>query len=227
MRGGEDAAVADAAEGWDALNDGLVAGIHHALNNRLGTLKAVGQVVEADLAPHHPLSGALAVELERLEAAVELLRLLAREKAGPEALLLEPVVADARRLFEMHHSLREMTLTASLQPGVGPLWIDPADLLRSLLTLTAAAAAATGERAAIGIEATGDAAEVVIVIRAGGDGDGSAEDLARVGTTEAKRLLERAGGSLETEADPAGFAATIRLPTLMEVRRREREGSGG
>src|SRR5690606_34296493 len=105
----DDAAQASSHRATDAL----IAGLHHAVNNRMAALGAVGQVLETDLAAEHPLAGAIAEELQRLESTAGLLRLLVQGD-GPEPVQLELVVRDAAQLLQMHHELRDLSLDVEL-----------------------------------------------------------------------------------------------------------------
>ena len=61
---------------WIELSDGLVAGIHHALNNRMAALGGAVQVLQGDIEVEHPLISLLSTEVRRLEGTASLLRYL-------------------------------------------------------------------------------------------------------------------------------------------------------
>jgi C4-dicarboxylate-specific signal transduction histidine kinase len=208
--------------GWPELHDGLVAGLHHALNNRLAALSAVGQVVEADLAAEHPLSGSLRAELRRLESTVSLLGLLVAGSGDPEPVHLPTALHEARQLLALHHSLRDVLLEVEVDDSLLPVWIDPAALLRALLGLLAAVGSrAGGDASRLRIEARGDQESVRIDVGARGAAAGADAAATRIGTAWVEAILRRAGGRLEV-ADAAGaLTLSATLPTLPEVRRRE------
>jgi hypothetical protein len=219
-------------ESWSRLNDGLIAGVHHAINNRMGALSAVSQVLEADLPAGHPLAGALREEIRRLEAATEVLRLLITEGEG-EPVQVETVVGQAKSLVELHHSLRDLELEIRLAEGLYPLWIDPAALRRALAILVAVAGrrAASGDRK-VTLAVTGTPQEVQILVTAegnlapgaGGDfgSETEAKGLDRIEEEAAGALLERWWGKFDRVDDEGGrVSLRITLPTLPEARRRE------
>ncbi|MEX0912420.1 MAG: hypothetical protein WD031_03240, partial [Gemmatimonadota bacterium] len=147
----------------------------------------------------------------------------------------EPVIADAARLFEMHHALRDLPLSVELEEGLYPLWIDPSDLLRAVLVLLAIASAhAQGGSGELRITASGDARYVDLMIASATEaaaaqaGEGPAEAagiLAGIAPESAKELVRPWGGEVTVEEGRNGeLRLRLRLPTLPEVRRREKEG---
>lgn len=212
------------ADSWLRISEGLIAGVHHALNNRMAALSAVGQVLEADLPASHPLANALSGEIQRLENTAGMLRLLISSR-DPEPVQLEAITSDLSRLFFMHHALRDLALDIEIAEGLYPLWVDPAALLRALTILTAVA----GERAATGnqrvrVGATGTPVTVEIAIHAEGSADEeefSSRELNGVEWGGAGALLRDWGGEVEMEERGDELILKLRLPTLPEARRRE------
>jgi hypothetical protein len=211
--------------GWTRLSDGLIGGIHHTLNNRMAALSAVAQILEADTDVDHPLTGAMANELRRLEQTVSLLSLLVGgDRAEP--LQLEAVVAGVERLFDMHHSLRELKLEVELSSDLYPLWISPSALRRALLLMVASAGrrARRGEKSVL-LQASGD--ERVVEVKVSGRGPAPDPETADPGLETATpagaaTLLLPWGGDLRVEEDEDGLVLTAEILTLPEARKRER-----
>jgi hypothetical protein len=213
-------------DSWIRLSDGLIAGVHHTLNNRLGALSAVSQIIESDLPANHPLAGALNAEIHRLEISVGVLRLLSGGAGDPQPLQVGSTIEDASRLLSLHHGLRDVRLDVSVDDTLLPLWTDPSHLLRALLLMMAVAGRrANGGDGTVRVAATGDAKTVRIEVEAsGGDETAGSYGLVGVEVDGAEVLLKAAGGELETKVGAEGITMSAILPTLPEVRRREAAG---
>jgi hypothetical protein len=203
-------------EVWLPVSAELIAGVHHALNNRVGALSAVTQVLEGEMNAAHPLRLALADEVKRLQATVRVLTLLPRPAdAVPEPVLLPDLLPGITELYGLHHGVRDTECVAETEDGILPLYCEPTLLAHLLLTLLIAAGETAREAGAqVRLRASGDEREVVVTIEPEG-----AETL----RVEALRAwAEELGGAV------AGGAGRyeLRLPTLLEVRRRERESGG-
>lgn len=214
-------AAGGGAASWVGLSEGLISGVHHALNNRMAALRAVGQVVEADLPPDHPLAGALATELQRLEETVGLLSLLGEDDRGPEPVQVADVVADAVRLFEMHHSLRDLPLYTEIDPGLLPVLTRPPALLRGLLLLLALGARAKPRD--LRLTAEGDERVVRITVVPGEPRDQEENDgePRAISVADLEKVFEEAGGTLSAETDGGERRLQATVLTLPEARRRE------
>jgi hypothetical protein len=203
-------------EVWLPVSAELIAGVHHALNNRVGALSAVTQVLEGEMNAAHPLRLALADEVKRLQATVRVLTLLPRPAdAVPEPVLLPDLLPGITELYGLHHGVRDTECVVETEHGILPLYCEPTLLAHLLLTLLIAAGETAREAGAqVRLRASGDEREVVVTIEPEG-----AETL----RVEALRAwAEELGGAV------AGGAGRyeLRLPTLLEVRRRERESGG-
>jgi signal transduction histidine kinase len=215
MRPGESAVVPE--EVWLPVSAELIAGVHHALNNRVGALSAVTQVLEGEMGAQNPLRLALADEVKRLQATVRTLTLLPRHAdATPEPVHLPDLLPGVVELYGLHHGVRDTACVVETQDGILPLYCEPTLLAHLLLTLLVAAGEAARE-AGTGVRllARGDAREVTVTIEPQGEIAG-----------EAAMRVE----ALRPWADELGGAVSggagryrLRLPTLPEVRRRERE----
>lgn len=217
---------------WFRVSDDLVLGLHHTLNNRVAALSAAVQVLQSDVAADHPLRGVLAGELERLRATVELLSLLPRGRRGPEPVQLSDALAGVASLCQCHNLLRDLPLRIEEAPGLLPVWIEPSALTHALLVLVSAAGRAAQGRDAgeIRLRCHGDDRAITVEVSAAGGGERrreggwEEEGLPDIDPRALEPLLREHGGTLEIRPDPAGRSAyRFHLPTLLEVRRRQRE----
>ncbi len=193
---------------WMALSDDLLAGLVHALNNRVTAMTACAELLT--LGDRQVASdGLLPAEVVRLQRTSALISLLPARETPAEATELAVVLEDAVALHAHHPQLRTVECTVERsgprQAVRAPRWA----LLRLLTLLVHAAKSAAGaerlERATLHL--FGDDARVALrAISREGVGDYAAA------------MVERCNGVLEHEGDEL----TIVLPSLAEVRRRER-----
>lgn len=195
------------AAGWSELSEGLISGVHHALNNRMAAIRAVGQVLDADLPAHHPLGGALTAELDRLEQTARTLRLLGVVAGERVPVQIGDVLRDATTLFEAHHDLRDTALEIGSAESSLPVLVDPDGILRGLLIILSQAASGN-DSVEVGVE--GNEATVSLLVQAASFNPDEAA------LAEAERLLGAAGG--EVKLDVAGVR--VEMLTLPEARRR-------
>jgi hypothetical protein len=208
---------------WLGLCDGLVDGIHHSLNNRMAALAGVAQVLETELPPGHPLGGVMTDETRQMESTVALLRTLVRGRDGPAPIQPADALADAKRLFAVHHSLRDLRLEIETDPGVLPLWVEPSRITHALVILVAAAGrrARQGQRT-VRVSCAGDERAVAFTVLAeGGLPDEGEEDdrLREVDPAAAGTMLREFGGVLSIQEEAEGIRLELRLPTLLTAQR--------
>ena len=208
-----DTSASTGAEEWLALSDELLAGLVHALNNRVAALSACSEL--AALGDSEMLKdGILATEIERLQRASALFALLpARDRPG-EALDLAPVLEDAMLLHSHHPRMPAIEGVLECQGLVHAVRAPRWALVR-LLVLLVDAAKTTAREACV------DRFELTM---SGGD------DAVRVwcrarrpGLTYAARVAALCGGTLVSEGD----LLVLTLPSLQETRRRERMARDG
>ena len=189
-----------AADGpWLTVSDALLRGVGHALNNRAAALSAVVQVLasEAD----GPLEGALRAETERLQRAVELLRLLPRRwDSEPEPVLVADLVKSAIELLVLHADLPELRYEWTPDGSLPPVLVEPSLLTHVLCLLGTAAAREAGRTGARSVAFRGSSTgEVVRVEVSVGEGNpayaGPDEEGENTDADAARALLARAGGS--------------------------------
>jgi hypothetical protein len=210
------------AEAWRRVGDELIAGIHHTLNNRAGALGAVAQVLALELEADHPLRAALADEVQRLHETVGALTLLPlRDGAAEEPVLLSELLPRVVELYGYHHGVRDTACRVEGAASVLPLWVEPSRLAHLLLAMTVAAGEAAREAGGAAlVRCSGD--DSVVEVRIGVE-DGAAAPAD--GADALAPWAAQMGGSLGREAGPGGAAELVlRLPTLPEVRRRQRGG---
>jgi len=206
-------ADAPVGEDWRSISEELLKGLVHALNNRVASLSASVELARLGDEEEDPLT-VLPEEIAHLHRVNALFALLPQRKAGAESLELRDVLDDAIRLHEHHPQLRggHVALTFEGAPAVvrAPRWA----LIRTMVMLVHAAKGdARSERG--GIDAT---------IRVSGD---DATVSVRVSSPEAPSddlvaLAARCGGVVVRTNDEL----VLTLPSLRELRRREREGRG-
>lgn len=204
-----------AEEAWLPVSDALLAGVHHALNNRLATLSALAQLLALGGAPAPET--ALPREMERLGETLRLLGLLPRHPGERSVPLRVPdFLPDALALVAQHRDLREVEFSLEADPEALPVLAEESALIRAVLALLVAVGVAAHEGGAgrVAVRLGGDETFVSLEAEPGGDAVGGS--LGGAGLTP---LWEAAGGEVEiTETGVIG-----RMPTLTEARRRERE----
>ncbi|HTK50047.1 MAG TPA: hypothetical protein VL328_18835 [Gemmatimonadaceae bacterium] len=208
--------MADAAphpDDWSTISNELLHGLVHALNNRMAALGALVELARLGDEPGDTLEG-LSDELTMLGQVNALFALLPERRSEPEALELSAALDDALRLHAHHPRLRHVGCEALVDDALSPVRAPRWALVRALVLLVHAAKRAgesLQDRGVATIQLRADGPEVVVRVEA--PGTPAAELLA---------LAERCGARAEREGD----ALTLRLPTLAELRRRERELRG-
>jgi C4-dicarboxylate-specific signal transduction histidine kinase len=201
------------AEAWLAASDGLVAGVHHALNNRLGTVSALVQLASMDGGPGPEAMGALREELERMGATLRLLGMIPRRPGEePIPLRLSELLPDALALVAQHRDARDVRFAVETAPDLLPVLCAESALVHALLALLAGAAVAASEAgtARVDVRCTGDERRVTLEVEPEGDAVGGPVSGAGLAA-----LFAAAGGDAETTE--TGIIA--RLPTLLAGRR--------
>jgi hypothetical protein len=197
-------------EDWRTISDELLQGLVHALNNRVAALSAFVELAKLGDEEGDPLT-VLPTEIAQLHRVNALFALLPERKAEAEALELRAVIDDAILLHQHHPRLRgeQVAVTFEGVPGVvrAPRWA----LLRALVMLVDAAKR-PGESARGHAEAAlrvlGDDATVSVHVAT-----------ALSPSADLVALAQRCGGHATRTAD----AIVLTMPSLGELRRRERE----
>lgn len=202
-----------AGEAWLAAADGLVAGVHHAINNRLGTLSALAQLAAMGGSPGAQALAALREETERMGSTLRLLALLPRRPAEePIPLQLGEVLPEALALVAQHREVRDVEFAVETAPDLLPVLCPETALVHALLVLLVGAgvAAREGGAARVDVRCSGDEHRVTLEVEPEGDAVGGP-----LGGAGLAALFAAAGA--ETEATETGIIA--RLPTLLAGRR--------
>jgi hypothetical protein len=193
---------------WATISDDLLQGLIHALNNRVAALSAFLELARLGDAvdPLAELPG----EITHLQGLSALFALLPERRTQAEALELSTALDDAIRLHEHHPRFRaeryEVRYEGTAIPVRAPRWA----LVRTLVMLLHAAKrdeGATGGRDAVSVVVRAD--EVTMSVRV----------TAAAASRDLIAAAGLAGGSIAREAETLVF----RLPSLAELRRRERQ----
>jgi hypothetical protein len=199
---------ADGAAQWAALNDALLAGLVHMLNNRVTALSVCAEL--ATMGDEQMVTGGvLMTEVRRLQAASAMIGLIPSRSHQLEALELRPVLDDALAVHAHHPRTRlvECAVLADdvMQPVRAPRWA----LLRLMLVLVDAAkdAASDAARSAV-FRLTSDEREVRLRIVTPLDGGAYGTEMAAM-----------CGGALSRQ----GEELVLVMPSLLALRQRERD----
>jgi hypothetical protein len=121
------------------LVDHALQGLHHALNNRIGSLSAVVELYQlGDLPPDGSGFESLAADLTRLTDCNRVLRLLPRDSVvGEEALILDDVLADVLAIHRYLHDARDIPVTIVPTRYVEPVRVERWAFVRVLTLLLA------------------------------------------------------------------------------------------
>jgi hypothetical protein len=197
----------DSAE-WLSLSDDLLAGLVHALNNRVTALSVFAELInQGD--NQVTSGGVLATEVDQLQRVAALLAMLPARNQAAEALEVGPVLGDACALHAHHPRIRAMECVIERSGELPPVRADRWALLRLLLLVVHAAkgAAMAARRERVTLYLTGGADSLTLRAFSGNEGGG----------VYASALATRCGGTLRR----AGGEIELTLPSLKEVRRRE------
>ena len=126
-------------EEWLDLVDRALEGLHHALNNRIGSLSALVELYQlGDLPTDGSGFGNLAADLTRLGECNRVIRLLPRDSvAGEEPLILDDVLADVLAIHRYLHDVRDLQVTIVPTRYVEPVRVERWALVRVLTLLLA------------------------------------------------------------------------------------------
>jgi signal transduction histidine kinase len=125
------------ADEWLALVDQVLLGLDHALNNRLGALRAFAELLRDE----HWRSTSAATdsvqkEVARLEETTSVVRLLARPRQVSKAgLVVEEVMMDVVRIQSMLYDVRDTPIDFVPGPPLEPIWSERSALIRLLSLL--------------------------------------------------------------------------------------------
>jgi C4-dicarboxylate-specific signal transduction histidine kinase len=203
------------ADGWATISNELLQGLIHALNNRVAALGALVELARLDAQEAAESLEGLTGELAQLGRVNALFALLPDRHSEAEALELPDLLDEALALHAHHPRLRNQTCSVSYAGTVLPVRAPRWALLHALVMLVHVA-----KRAA---ESVQDRGGVPLLVEANEDWV-----VVRVRQTiepppDLAALAVRCGAELDREGD----AIALRLPTLLELRRRRRDGGAG
>jgi hypothetical protein len=205
------------------LVDQVCHGIHHALNNRIGSLSALLELTRlGDLPPNDPAFASLSTELTRLEDCARTVRLLPRATMGEEPLIVDDVLADVLAVHAFLHELRETPFTIAPTRFVEPVRAERWALVRALvLVLADAKRLAKTTRASVHATIESDERAVRIEFRVSSGSQPVSQFPTPVREPYAERLAAVFGGSVTRREG----SVELRLPTL-KTRRAADQRSG-
>jgi hypothetical protein len=149
------AAITNPGEGveeWLELVDRALQGLHHALNNRIGSLSALVELYQAGGTPPEGVGlDGLTADITRLGECNRIIRLLPRDaSAGEESLILDDVLADVLAIHRYLHDARDVPVTIVPTRYVEPVRLERWAAVRVLTLLLAdAKRLAQAENAAV------------------------------------------------------------------------------
>jgi hypothetical protein len=212
--------AADDIDDWLSLLDQVLQGLHHALNNRIGTLSALVELAQlGELPADGSAIKSVAADLERLTECNHAVDLLRRDSADEEPLMVDDVLADVFVVHRFLHDVRDVKVAAAPAHAAEPVRAHRWALFRalSLLLYDARRLAKQLDRGVV-TGTSADAEWVRVAFRLD-DGAGHSVDEvpASFGRRHAESLAEALGGSVFREPGEVG----LRLPSLKARRARE------
>jgi hypothetical protein len=200
-------------EEWLELVDQALQGLHHALNNRIGSLSALVELFQmGDLPPDGSGFESLAADLARLEDCNRMVRLLPRDGfVGEEPLILDDVLADVFAIHRFLHDVRDLQVTIVPTRYVEPVRVERWALVRVLTLLLADAKRLAKDSSAI-VRAVTESDEqwVRVEFRVGSPLVAGAPQAGRDGGRYAELVAETFGGTVSRKPG----IAELRMPTL-------------
>ena len=211
---------AEGIEEWLDLIDQALQGLHHALNNRIGSLSALIELLRLDGLPSDGTGfDGLTSELLRLEDCSRLVRLLPGDSsADAEPLILDDVLADVFLIHRFLHAVREVPVTIVPVRFVEPVRVERWAVLRVLTLLLNDAKRLAGQLGeAARIVAESDDQWVSVEFRVGTP---AVHEVPVSGRGRYSETVARSFGGTVSRA--AGVVA-LRMPTLKALRAADRQ----
>jgi len=211
----------EGVEEWIDIVDQALHGLHHALNNRIGSLSALVELYQlGDL----PADGSgfenLAADLVRLGDCNRMVRLLPQDTiAGEEPLILDDVLADVFAIHRYLHEVRELPVTIVPNRVAEPVRVERWALVR-VLTMLLADAKRLAKETSSAVRAVTESDEQLVRVefRIGTPLVAESPAPGRPGSRYAERVAELFGGKVDRRAG----IAELRIPTLKARRAADR-----
>jgi hypothetical protein len=198
---------------WRTISEELLQGLVHALNNRVAALSAFVELAKLGDEEGDPLT-VLPAEIAQLHKVNALFGLLPERRSEPEPLELRAVLDDAIRLHEHHPRLRAEPVAVSFEGAPDAVRTPRWALVRAMVMLVHYA-----KRATESMDGRGGASVRVY----GGDTTVSVHVATLVAPpADLVALAARCSGHVARTGDEL----VLSLPSLRELRRREREPRG-
>jgi len=121
--------------GWTRLADSLVRGICHDLNGRANGLSNTSFLLSSGKGPPPDLGANLASEVDALENAVRLLRLLPDDGSGPGVVAPGDFLHPGAELMTLQPGWERIQVHVDLPAGTPALRVDETLFFRSMLLL--------------------------------------------------------------------------------------------
>lgn len=216
---------------WLRVSEKVLKGLNHQLTNRIASLEAVVGIFQ-DGEPFEPeVIAALAQEVGRLNHLLQLYRCMPAEPfAGSEPVRLQDIVPQVLELHGHHSDLRGISVEVDADFETLPLLVRPSALLRCLLVLLGSGAGnalRAGGTGALRFTYTGDATHVRVTFEAPQPegqaiftGEGSLVHAVRSALAHA---FAEVAVTVVNTTQGERIRYELRLPTLPEARRLERE----
>jgi signal transduction histidine kinase len=206
------------ADEWLELVDQVLLGLDHALNNRLGALRAFSELLRDDVwRTTSAATESIQKEVARLEETAGVVRLLTRPKhPSPTGLILEDVLADVVRIQAMLYDVRRTPVEIVPAPPLEPAWSERSALIRVLSLLLYALrrqAGAAGVENALQLMAEAD--ETTVLIRIASP--------VPIGDSVVTEYTASTASSIGADCRVAGRVLELRLPTLKAHRAQRSE----
>jgi hypothetical protein len=200
----------EGVDAWLGLVDQVLQGIHHALNNRIGSLSAMVELYQLDDAPADGFTfETLSGDLARLGEANRVLRLLPRDaSAGEEPLILDDVLADVFAIHRFLHDVRDLQVTIVPTRFVEPVRCERWALLH-VLTMLLTEAKRLAKDATTVVRSAVESDEHTVRVQFQVGTPALAEAPASLGIY-AERLAATFGGAITRRPG----VAELRMPTL-------------
>lgn len=210
----------EGVEEWLSLVELVLQGLHHALNNRIGSLSALVELFQLGDLPSD-MSGfdGLAADLTRLEDCNRVIRLLpADSRPSEEPLILDDVLADVFAIHRFLHDVRDLQVSIVPTRFVEPVRLERWALLRVLTLLLADAKRLAKDSGSI-VRAVTESDEQWVRVEFRVGAPLVAETPKSGGSRYAEILADSFGGTVNRRAG----VAELRLPTLKARRAADRQ----
>ncbi|MES2176576.1 MAG: hypothetical protein V4550_01830 [Gemmatimonadota bacterium] len=196
--------------GWVAVQEELLRGIVHSLNNRITSMTAFVEMADGGVSAAE--QDMMRNELKRTQKVGSFVGALATRAVEPEALEIRPVLDLALEIHRHHPHIHALECTIEEAGPLLPVRVPRWALLRLLILLIEYA------------KREDDAGSRSVVVRLSGE-----ESVVRVHVSalqvphsDAADLATACGGRIVSGGDDV----TVELPSLIEVRRREKLAAG-